>query len=301
MGIDDDEPGAPAGYLLDPEDDKSHDHVEEVPDELVDPDGDPLAHGEGEEDDPDEEDEDDGWRSLVSGSGPRIFPAARAPACVWSLSIPPKGARSFRDLGSFFSHSSAQVSSHTGIDDERGSIGEYVRRPDKAWTQSAFNSMAISTELCGAPISSQYPCGARWTAEEWNRHDNMLANLADWIREECKFYGLPIIKLSASQAQGSGHGVCGHVDLGAGGGGHYDPGPNFPWARVMEMARTGTTQKPKPKKPPPLKQTLTSVVHHDGRLQTFEEKPSGEIIRRWQTAKDGGWADHWESLGTPGK
>jgi hypothetical protein len=59
MGIDDDEPGAPAGYLLDPEDDKSHEHVEEVPEELVDPDGDPLARGEGEEDDPDEEDEDD--------------------------------------------------------------------------------------------------------------------------------------------------------------------------------------------------------------------------------------------------
>ena len=39
------------------------------------------------------------------------------------------------------------------------------------------------------------------------------------------------------EAQGSARGVCGHVDLGAGGGGHWDPGPNFPWTRVMDMAR----------------------------------------------------------------
>lgn len=149
-----------------------------------------------------------------------------------------EGSRNFRDLGNFFASASSQVSSHVGIDDERGVIGEYVRRPDKAWTQSNFNPQAVSVELCAAPINSSQPCGASWSAEEWNKHDGMLANLADWIREECAYFDIPIVKLSASEAQGgSKAGVCGHVDLGVGGGNHSDPGPNFPWQRVMDMAR----------------------------------------------------------------
>jgi hypothetical protein len=215
-----------------------------------------------------------------------------------------EGARSFRDLGGFFSSSSAGVSSHTGIDDERGSIGEYVSRSNKAWTQSNYNPQAVATELCAAPINSSYACGANWTAEEWNRHDGMLQNLADWIREECQHYGLPITKLSAGQAQGSGRGVCGHVDLGQGGGGHWDPGPNFPWTRVMDLAR-GQTPTPSPE--PDEAAELFSVVKADGRLETFAQKASGEVLHAYQTAPDAGWsgsepgqAARWYSLGNPG-
>lgn len=213
-----------------------------------------------------------------------------------------EGARSFRDLGSFFSNSSAQVSSHTGIDNERGTIGEYVKRPDKAWTQSSYNSMAISTELCGAPFDTSQPCGANWSSAEWNAHDAMLANLADWIREECQYFGLPITKLSASQAQGSGKGVCGHVDLGAGGGGHWDPGPNFPWSRVMEMARTGTDAPPtKPEQPKSVDDQLVLVRKANGALETFVELPDGEVQHRWQPKENAGeWSD-WQSMGTPGE
>ena len=113
-----------------------------------------------------------------------------------------EGASGFRNLGNFFASSSAGVSSHTGIDDERGSIGEYVKRDGKAWTAANYNPQAVQTELCAAPIQSGYPCGANWSADEWNRHDDMLANVADWIREECEHYGLPIQKLSSSAGAG---------------------------------------------------------------------------------------------------
>ncbi len=51
-----DEPGAPPGFLLDSSDGRTGSHTEgdetgcaePVPDELVDPDGDPLARGAGE-------------------------------------------------------------------------------------------------------------------------------------------------------------------------------------------------------------------------------------------------------------
>lgn len=209
-----------------------------------------------------------------------------------------EGARSYRDLGSFFANSDNQVSSHTGIDDEKGVIGEYVSRADSAWTQAAYNSLAISTELCAAPIDSPYPCGARWSTAEWNRHPNMLQNLADWIREECQHFGLPIQKLSAAQAQAGGRGVCGHVDLGSAGGGHYDPGPNFPWGRVMAMARQDQPATPKPP-PHPAAQTLASVRHHDGRLHTFEYANDGTVQHKWQTQENDGWVERWESLGKP--
>ncbi len=45
-----------------------------------------------------------------------------------------EGARTFEDLGAFFAGDSG-VSSHVGIDDTPGIIGEYVRPENKAWTQ----------------------------------------------------------------------------------------------------------------------------------------------------------------------
>ena len=196
-----------------------------------------------------------------------------------------EGAAGYRNLGNFFASSSAGVSSHTGIDDERGTIGEYVRRPDKAWTAANYNPQAVQTELCATPISSSYPCGANWTADEWNRHDNMLANVADWIREECEHYGLPVEKISSSAAQGSGRGVCGHVDLGDGGGGHWDPGPNFPWSRVMDLARGGSGGAP-----PTAEETdmVASAMNAQGALHVFVA--SGKDVRyTWQRPLETGW------------
>lgn len=148
-----------------------------------------------------------------------------------------EGARTAADLGNYFGSASSQVSSHTGIDDTPGKIWEYVKPPQKAWTAADFNPVGIQAELCAF---------ASWSRETWYAHDTMLTNCALWIAEECKRYGLPIVKLSAGQAQGSGRGICGHVDLGSRGGGHTDPGPNFPWGEVIERAKGGG--KPKPKK-----------------------------------------------------
>src|SRR5215472_12168199 len=111
-----------------------------------------------------------------------------------------EGATTYESLGNFFASSSAGVSSHVGIDDKRGKIGEYVTRGNKAWTQANANPVAVAAELCGF---------ASWSTSTWqNSHQNMLLNCADWIREEASKFGLPITKLTASQAQGSGRGVC---------------------------------------------------------------------------------------------
>jgi len=141
-----------------------------------------------------------------------------------------EGARTLEELGSFFANPSSGVSSHTGIDDTLGTIGEYVRPDYKAWTAAGANPVAVQTELCAF---------AKWTAEEWQRHPNMLANCADWIAEEAARFGIPIVKLTPAQAQGSGRGVCQHSDLGSWGGGHWDCGSGFPLEQVLKMAAGG--------------------------------------------------------------
>ena len=149
-----------------------------------------------------------------------------------------EGSTSYQSLGSFFSNPSSGVSSHTGIDDTPNTVGEYVRRGDKAWTAANANPYSVQTELCAF---------AAWTGADWDRHPTMLENCAAWIREEANHFGIPLVKLSASQAQGGVAGVCGHADLGPAGGGHWDPGPDFPWDRVMDMAKGGGTPPPPPK------------------------------------------------------
>jgi hypothetical protein len=139
-----------------------------------------------------------------------------------------EGARSIEELGNYFASSSSGVSSHVGIDDKDGTVGEYVKRGSKAWTAANANPVAVQAELCAF---------ASWSAAEWDRHPNMLENAGRWIAEEAKAFGLPITRLSAGAAQGSGRGVCDHGDLGSWGGGHWDVGDGFPFDRVLNIAR----------------------------------------------------------------
>ena len=139
-----------------------------------------------------------------------------------------EGATTIESLGGWFANSANQVSSHTGIDDKLGICGEYVQRSGKAWTSANANPVAIQTELCAF---------AKWTPAEWNQHPNMLENCARWIAEEAAFFGIPITKLSAAQAQGSGRGICQHNDLGVWGGGHWDCGGGFPIDSVIARAK----------------------------------------------------------------
>jgi hypothetical protein len=185
-----------------------------------------------------------------------------------------EGARTIQSLGSYF-QGNVQASSHTGADDTPGTIGEYVKRENKAWTQANFNPVAVAIEMCGF---------AAWTPADWNEHPVMLENTAAWIAEEAAKYGIPITRLSAQQAQGSGRGVCGHVDLGAGGGGHWDPGPDFPYDRVLDMARGGSSPQPSTGG----KDMVASALASNGNLHVF--RADGDAVSyTWQKKGESAW------------
>lgn len=149
-----------------------------------------------------------------------------------------EGSTTIESLGSWFQNPSAQVSSHTGADDKVNTVGEYVARDQKAWTQAAANPYCVAIEMCGF---------AAWTAADWQTHPNMLANTAAWIAEEAAAFGIPIVKLSAAQAQdGVSRGVCQHVDLGDAGGGHWDCGPGLPMDQLISMASGGIAEDDMP-------------------------------------------------------
>jgi hypothetical protein len=146
----------------------------------------------------------------------------------------PTGPGAYQDLGAFFASPSSGVSSHVGIDDTPGVVGEYTARGHKAWTQGNANPYSVSAELCA---------WASWD-KEWSQHGAMLENTAAWVREECDAFAIPIRRLSAAEAQGGAAGVCDHYALGADGGGHWDCGPAFeaaggPFDQVLAMAQGG--------------------------------------------------------------
>jgi hypothetical protein len=127
-----------------------------------------------------------------------------------------------------------------GVDDTPNTIGEYVQRPQKAWTAANANPVAIQAELCAF---------AAWSTSVWNTHPTMLANLSAWIAEEAAYFNIPIVKLTPQQAQTDGRGVCQHRDLGSWGGSHSDCGDGFPIDNVLAAART-PTPAPTPPSPP---------------------------------------------------
>jgi hypothetical protein len=194
-----------------------------------------------------------------------------------------QGATNFHDLGGFFANPASGVSSHTGIDDTPGTIGEYVRRDYKAWTQANANPYAVAAELCAF---------AEWDTATWHTHPAMLETTAAWVAEEAAAFGIPIVALTAGQAQGGSAGVCQHVDLGAAGGNHWDCGPGFPMAEVIAMAGgSSSTPAPKPPTPPAGKAPPFPYPadHYLGQPSPDPECHSGfyggvdtENVRTWQ-------------------
>ncbi|WP_282775856.1 peptidoglycan DD-metalloendopeptidase family protein [Nocardia sp. CC201C] len=87
---------------------------------------------------------------------------------------------------------------------------------------------------------------AAWSRDKWLDRDAsdgvdedlMLTRTAALVAWRCIVRGLPI-----EYVGGAGHyppprpGICGHVDFGAWGGGHTDPGREFPWNELIRRAR----------------------------------------------------------------
>jgi hypothetical protein len=149
-------------------------------------------------------------------------------------------------LATFLANPSSQVSYHVCYDNKGDSntIVECVRRQNKSWSALNANDWGVHGCCCTPNGAS-----ANWSRETWLNQSIMLQKCAAWISEECAFYGIPLIKVNASDIQAGKMGVCGHKDCteAGAGGGHFDPGNNFPWDIVL----SGSSPPPVPSGPFP--------------------------------------------------
>jgi hypothetical protein len=130
-------------------------------------------------------------------------------------------------LGSFFGESSVQASAHVATDSD-GNSGRYVSDRKKAWHCMAYNSASLGIEQIGFVSQSR---------STWLKNWRQLRETARWVAYWSHRYGIPIRRAAVSDGTVTRSGVIRHMDLGIIGGGHVDPGVNYPFNRVLWMAR----------------------------------------------------------------
>jgi N-acetyl-anhydromuramyl-L-alanine amidase AmpD len=135
-----------------------------------------------------------------------------------------KGITDLKGLGDFFDNPAVQASSHVATDAE-GNSARFVADELKAWHVAFFNSPSLGIEQVGFASQGSWP-------------DAQLQETARWVARWAHEYGIPIrqgrVSLDGRIIQS---GVVRHSDLGNLGGGHHDPGGNFPFTEVLRIAR----------------------------------------------------------------
>jgi hypothetical protein len=147
-----------------------------------------------------------------------------------------EGAMTGYSLGNWLQNPDAQVSYHSAVDNEApGIVFRYVDTNYKAWAQAAFNPVCASVCFCAY---------ASWSRETWLSKGWMLDNAAAIGRTFIKWFNIPLVNLSASQAQNGGRGISQHSYLGASGSGHHDCGSGFPIDVMMDKLAGNVAAEP---------------------------------------------------------
>ena len=72
----------------------------------------------------------------------------------------------------------------------------------------------------------------------WMRRQPQLKDTARWIAHWHRKWGIPIRPAQVSGTSVIAPGVATHAQLGAAGGGHRDPGSDYPLTYVLGLARS---------------------------------------------------------------
>lgn len=136
------------------------------------------------------------------------------------------------NVAAFFAGPSApQASAHYCVDCD--SVVQCVRDDDTSWHAGPVNGWTIGIELAGKAGQ-----GASGWQDEYSQR--VLANAAELVAILCLDHSIPVAKLEAEQVKAREMGIFGHVDVTTAyghRGGHYDPGPTFPWQAFLDLVK----------------------------------------------------------------
>jgi N-acetyl-anhydromuramyl-L-alanine amidase AmpD len=136
----------------------------------------------------------------------------------------PNSVRDLQGLAAYFDKIATQASSHVATDAD-GYSSRMVADTMKAWHCAYFNSPSLGIEQIGFASQKEWP-------------DKQLRETARWIARWSRLHGIPIQKGKVSlDGRVLRPGVVRHSDLGTLGGGHHDPGENYPLHQVLVYAR----------------------------------------------------------------
>lgn len=165
----------------------------------------------------------------------------------WIVIHTQEGGGTARGLAGYLAQPASKVSYHAVADDQE--ILKVVNEADCPW--AAANANAYAFHLCGAGTFAAWSRG-KWLetdSGDGKNEDLQLTNLARVVAWWCAKYQIPAEYIGGHGIPWGSDGICGHQDLGAWGGGHFDPGPNFPWDELLRRTRAflaGTTPAPGP-------------------------------------------------------
>lgn len=134
-----------------------------------------------------------------------------------------KGISDVVGMVGYFDRAGIDASS-TVVNDAEGNSGRCLPDSMKPWTQAAYNGRAVTIEQIAR---------AAFTRKVWFSRTPQLDETARWLAYWSIKHPIPLKHVLDPDAPG----VHGHKSYGAAGGGHVDPGPNYPWRYVMARAR----------------------------------------------------------------
>ena len=131
----------------------------------------------------------------------------------------------------FFATTTKEASAHYCID--KNSIVQCVRDADVAWHAPGANHNGLGFEHAGF---------ARQSREDWLCDAASLALLelsAELAAEKCGEYGIPVTWLQPADLRAGKRGFTSHANVSKAfqRSDHWDPGPNFPVQRYLELVR----------------------------------------------------------------
>ena len=146
-----------------------------------------------------------------------------------------EGGRTATGLAQFLAVKANKVSYHSVVDDHE--ILKVVAESDCPWSASNANAYAFHICLAGSYAAWSRGKWLETDASDGKNEDAELTNAARVIAWWCRKYNIPAEYIGGGGIPWGADGICGHQDFGSWGGGHHDPGRNFPWDELIRRVK----------------------------------------------------------------